>query len=178
MALDFAAIESAILAWLVTGTGLPSASVILDLQKLPQLGMPYAVARVPEPKRVAGMDELRHSDTPHAPAGAEVTTTVYGVREMVVSVKAFTLQATGAGTARQLLSQAQTALALPGVRDDLSAAGLAFIDVELFQDLSSREGPVGQGRAVMDLRFRCADSASQTDTYIETVDATGAASPE
>lgn len=174
MALVFSAIEAALQAWLVTATGIPSGQVLPELKKVPQLGMPYITFTVPEPRRVGGIDELRVTDTPGSPppVGAEVTTTVYGNREMVASIRAFTQVATGDGTAKELLSRAQTSLALPNARALLSAAGLAFIDIETLLDLSSRSGPVGQGRAVMDVRFRCVDTATQTDTFIETVQTT------
>lgn len=82
-----------------------------------------------------------------------VTLQTYGVREMVVSVEIFTDKLTGAGTARDLLSQAQMGLSRQSVLDNLSAAGLAVVGDSGLRDLSALVETAFEGRAQMDVTF-------------------------
>jgi hypothetical protein len=180
MALVYSAIEAALQAWLSAATGLPAlargvggtSGVILEQDHLPQPAMPYLTLRVPPALPAGGPDELRSSYDGGQPNGSEVATYTVGQREFVASAKCFTRPAVGDLTARDYLARAHSALALPSVRSALNAAGLCFVTVETLQDLSFLGGPVGQGRGVLDVRFRCVDSASESTGYIATASPT------
>lgn len=176
MALDYASIESAVAAWLVSGSGLPAASVINRNSKVPQPAAPYIEYTVPMAgKGSAGRDEVRQSYDPLAPLGAEVVYATWSHREIVVAVKCTTRAATGSldasgnYTARAYAEGCMNVLGLPPVLAALKAAGLAFIEVAGINDTSDRSGPLGSGRAQLDVRFRLVDSASATTGFIETV---------
>jgi hypothetical protein len=175
VALAFDVIEATIATWLVGGTGLSSAKIVNGNAKNPQSAQPYVTYVVKTPRRVGGPDEVRWSDTSGNPSGAEETATVVGQRELIVTVQCFTqsllgaADRTGALTAKEYLSKAQTALALPSVRAAMNAAGLVFVDVQNFVDFSEPMGPLGAGRATMDVRIRAVDSVSETATRIDNV---------
>lgn len=188
MALDFGAIEAAIATWLFKATGLPKADdlvagtvsrIIPRNEKRDQPPLPYLDYFVPLPRMPGGKDEARKIFDGVAPAGEEIQIKTFGNREFVCSVSCFTEAASGGTdfegklTARAYLSKALSALALPSVSAALAAAGLAFVSVETAQDFSGRLGPLGQGRAMLDVRFRCIDGASETTGYIQTANTQG-----
>jgi hypothetical protein len=169
MAIDYEAVEAAILGWLVSATGLDADSVLLANDKYPQPTMPYVTAKVPIPRNAGGLDEHRYSYDAAQPNGKQLTTTVVGQRETVVAVEAFTMGTVGRGSARELLSRAETCITLPSIQQALEAAGLAFVNVDGRGDFTAPLGPVGQGRATLDVRFRLVDTASEQGTFIESV---------
>lgn len=180
--LAFDALEAAVAVWLLK-TGLSASKICRMDDKLPQKAAPYVTYKVRTPKKVGGRDEERYTDIAVPLPEEEVLVTIAGQREIVVSVQCFTHATVGAAdsggnyTAKDYLSRAQTALALPSVHDALAAAGLVFIDVQNFADFSEPLGPIGAGRATLDVRFRAVDSATETTTYIETVTPAGTFTP-
>lgn len=185
MPIDRNAIETAVQAWLAATTGLDPSKITLTNAKIPQPVQPYLELTIPEPQRVGGQDEVRWAYDAAAPAGQEMTATVYGEREFVARVQAFTAAATGnldaqgSLTAANYLSRAQTGIRRPSVHQALQDAGLAFIRVEAFNDLSGRRGPFGGGRAQMDVRFRCVDTQDDTPTgFINTSTPVGTLTPQ
>ena len=186
MALDFGAIETAIATWLAGATSLPrvdvgdvAARIVVRNDKVPQPPPPYLTFHVPMPLGSGDPDEVRQSHDPAAAAGAEVVYTIRGERQFVCSVQAFTEAAVGGTdfegnrTAKAYLEDARIALRKPSVRAALHAAGLSVVSIEGAADFSARLGAVGQGRATLDVRFRCVDSATDTTGYIDHVSATG-----
>lgn len=185
--LDFSDIERAIATWLSRATGLPAedtttggvARVVPVNAQVPQPPMPYVTFKVPVPRRVGGQDEVLDLYDPRMPAGQEIIQTVRGQREFVVTIQAFTQAASGGKdfegnrTARDYLSRVQTFLALPSITALLETAGLAFIDIVGAADFSARLGPAGQGRATLDVLFRCVDTVSERTGYIATATPTG-----
>jgi hypothetical protein len=185
--LDFGAIEAAIAAWLGNATGLSTvndpttnatARIIPKNDKVPQPGMPYMTFKVPVPRQAGGgPDEIVWSYDNTQPLNQEIFETVRGHREFVVSVQAFTLATVGKTdingnlTARDYVSRCQTALALPSVKAAFTAAGMVFVDIANAADFTERLGPVGQGRATLDVRFRVVDTVSDQVGYIASTDA-------
>jgi hypothetical protein len=167
-ALSLTAIETAIEAWIVAATGLPVAQVFNVNAKKPQPAAPYVEVRIGGLVTVA-QDEVRRSFHADFTAGNELELQVVGRREFAASLQAHTQDPTAAdGGAVALLSKCKTALRLPSRRDAFNAAGLSVIESLQILDLSSRT-PGGTGRASMDVRFNCTDSASDFTGYITTV---------
>jgi hypothetical protein len=183
MALDYGALEKALEAWLVVGTGLSYERILNRDAKKPQPAMPYVEYKLPAANPSDGRDELRTSYDASAALGAEVVYATRGNRYAVVNVKVTTKAAIGnvddfgRYTARQYIEGAINALALPPVRTALRDAGLSFVDVLNVTDLSDRSGPLGAGRASADVRFRCVDSSTASTGYIATVNPTGTLTP-
>lgn len=160
--IDFATIESALKSWLVASTGLAAGTsaggvsgVYNELEKIPQPMMPFATFKVGAPRPQSTHDEETRAYNGGNPAGQEIETTIVGRREITISVEIRTKNATGSGTAKELLSAVETGAQKPSQRDLFNAAGLAFLGFETPVDLSGRLGPAGQGRAVQDFRFSC-----------------------
>lgn len=177
--LNLTMLEQGIRQWLALGSGLEQNKIHRQGDKIPQLQQPYIRYRIRPPKRVGGPDEERWSDASPSVPGAELVLTTAGQREVHVYVQCFT-QAQDGDTdidsnypARQYLSQCQTILGLPKVRSSLADVGLVYVDVQSFEDFSQSDGPVGAGRAVLDVRFRVVDSATDTETIIQNVNPTG-----
>jgi hypothetical protein len=151
MAIDFATIENALSAWLVAATGLqagPStgglSGVYNELAKVPQPAMPYATFKVGPPRSQSTHDEEAQGFNGGNAAGQEVEFTIVGRREITVTVEVRTKNATGAGTAKELLSRSSRMPKRPSQRDLFNVAGLAFLGFETPIELSERAGPMGQ----------------------------------
>lgn len=172
MALSFTTAQSALEAWIVAATGVASAKVFHPDKKNPQPDYPYITVKPGPPRNIAGgPDEVLHA---YDADEDRIVYTVVGRREFTVSLQAYSFRAEGvANVAAELLSKVQTAAALPSRRAAFVAAGLALIDLGNVLDLSGREGAKGIGRASLDARFYCVDTATEADDFIETVEATG-----
>jgi hypothetical protein len=174
MAIDYATIEGALSAWLVAATGLPQgqaggglSGVYNELAKVPQPAMPYATFKVGPPRSQSTHDEEVQGFNGGNPAGQEVEITLVGRREITVTVEVQTKNATGAGTAKELLSAAESYAERPSQRDLFNAAGLAFLRFETPVDLSERAGPAGLCRVVQDFRFSCLSIDVDKTGYID-----------
>ncbi len=163
--MDWPAIEDALHDWLKAATGV---TCIWAEQSGPQPRPPYCTLRIDGPRRLGGADELRQEA-----AGEDVRQLVVGQRELTVQCQAFTAGTNGLATARELLTKAQVRLSLPSVRDQLSEVGLTVIDEGNVQNVSTVLETKWQGRAALDVRFGCADSAHERAGSIETVEFEG-----
>ena len=161
MTIAYATAETALIAWLQLGTGL--TKIIFPHQQTP--AMPYLSLSLGPVRSVTPIDELRYSTDLGQPAGQEVQQTVVGQRTFTVSVQAFTLQETGAGTAKELLASALLRAGTPTQRLLFGVAGLAFLYAEPLNALP-RLGPMGQGRAAVDLHFAVVDTVVDATGYI------------
>ena len=168
MAIAWPAIEAAVIAWLKAATGV--ASVIYRHNAAPAL--PYCSVVYDGPRALGAVDEIRYPYDVAQPAGQEVQVTVIGQREFTVSVQAYTIQESNAGTAKELLGTARTWLAKPSQRALFAAVGASFIDATAVDNLPIL-GELGQGRAHMDVRFRTVDSVIDPVGYISTAPVTG-----
>lgn len=182
MALQFAAFEAALSAWLQSTTGVIASQIAYRHQKTPSYDpasgtKAFFTVIITGPDPIGNVDEVRYPYDSAQPAGQEIQQTVIGQREIFVSVQAFTIQEIGPGTAKELLGTARTALRL--LSSGFDAVGFSFIDSSKVNNLPVL-GDLGQGRAHMDLRFRAVDSFVVPTGYIATAGPdvqTGAASP-
>ena len=190
MGFDLGRAEEAVAAWLATATGLPcrdddTASVVSRIipkfAQTPNLPMPYLTYLVPPPLST-GREEQRKVFDPNQPEGLEVQVTSIFRGELTVTVNVYTERARGGPDADGFLSaggyihRVQQHLGLQSVRDQLRCAGLVLIDRGTPRDFSSLAGAVGQGRAVLEVRFRVTDTIAEGEGYISTVNPTVTAS--
>lgn len=167
MALDWAAIETALVTWVRTASGV---TTILAKQKAPQPALPYCtVAIIDGPRKFSGVDPVDMVTNLGNPLGQEIEMTVRAEREITVSVQAFTAGAIGAAPARDLLHKASVALVLPSGHDTLFAAGLTVIEAADIQALDAVMETAFEGRASMDVRMYLKDLAVEKTGYIATV---------
>lgn len=182
MAIQFAAFEGALSTWLQASTGVIASQIAYRHQKTPSYNpatgtKAFFTVIITGPDPIGVIDEIRYPYDGTKPAGQEIQQTVIGQREVFVSVQAFTIQEIGAGTAKELIGAARTAL--PLLNAGFDACGFSFIDASKVNNLPVL-GDTGQGRAHMDMRFRAVDSFVVPTGYIATAgpDAqTGAANP-
>jgi hypothetical protein len=80
---------------------------------------------------------------------------------------------TSSGTARDLLSRAQSALSLPSTISAFDAAGIAELKADGIRDLTTLVETSFEGRAAMDVTFGLSDSVTGRVGYIETISLTG-----
>jgi hypothetical protein len=161
---DWAAIEAALKAWLVTATGVIAAKIIFTHQASPVLAEGSYLTLKIEPTRMIGVDEQQNL-TDLGQQGQEVQQTIIGAREFVVSVQAYTIQAIGSGTAKELLGLAEMALSKPSQVDAFNAAGFSYLSSEPMNSLPVL-GPAGQGRAQLDLHCLTFDKVVDPVGYI------------
>ena len=179
MAIGYAAIEAALLAWLTSATGLSAGSasgglsgVYNELAKVPQPAMPYVTFKVGVPRQLTGAsvrDEIAQDYIPGNPNGQQIALSVIAYREFTVTVEVDTLAATGAGTAKELLSSIETGAQKPSRRDAFNAAGLAFMGLDPPIDLSERAGVLGRGRCVQDFYFQTVFADVDLGTFIQNI---------
>ena len=170
--IPYATLEAALVAWLALGTGL--TRIIFTHQQTPPL--PYLTLSLGPVRSVTPIDEVVSTTDLTQPAGQEVQQSVYGQRTFTVSVQAFTIQETGAGTAKELLASALLRAATPTQRALFNVAGIAFLYAEPLNALP-RLGPVGQGRAAVNLHFAVVDSIVNPTGYIASCTPAGTLSP-
>ena len=163
--MDLPQIEDVLHAWLKAATGV---TCIWAEQSGPQPKPPYCTLRIDGPRRLGGADELRQDGD-----GDDVRQLAVGQRELTVECQAFTSRTTGSATARELLTKAQVQLSLPSVHERFSEVGLSVIDEGDVQNVSTVLETKWQGRAALDVRIGCADSAEERVGSIESVELVG-----
>lgn len=163
--MDWPKIEDALHAWLKGATGV---TCIWAEQSGPQPKPPYCTLRIDGPRRLGGADELRQEADGH-----DVRQLAAGQRELTVQCQAFTAGMNGQATARELLTKAQARLSLPAVQEQLADVGLSVIDEGNVQNVSTVLETKWQGRAALDVRIGCADSAEDRVGSIESVEFAG-----
>jgi hypothetical protein len=119
--IDYATIEGALLG-LADGRHRPCrrvprgggiSGVYNELAKVPQPAMPFATFKVGAPRPQSTHDEEVLGYNGGNPAGQEVEITIVGRREITVTVEVQTKNATGTGTAKELLSAAESGAQKP-----------------------------------------------------------------
>lgn len=180
--LDFGAIERAIAAVISRATGLAAedtttggvARVVPVNEQVPQPPMPYVTFKVPPPVP-NGPAELRKTFDDKRPAGQDLVVSTRQVGEFTCEINAYSQGAhggkdfEGTPTAQAMIARIIAVVRLPSYRNALQAAGLVVIDIGRPRDFSARLGPAGQGRVVVEIRFRCTDSVSEGESYISEV---------
>jgi hypothetical protein len=156
--MDLAAIENALHAWVSTVLGVET---IWAGQNAPAPNLTYATIRLTGPFGQGA--EIASSTNLANPAGQEIEQAVSEQQEWSVSVQGY------GANARALLAGATLKLQLPSAIEALRAAGVAVVDVGDTQDVSALVGSQFETRALMDVRIRTVDSATERTGYIDRV---------
>lgn len=170
--LDWGALENAIRQWILATGLVTTEKVILAGQDGPRPAVPFFEVRLGDMEAVGAADARSEDYDSGAPAGQEITETVRGMREFPVFIRCFTTSAVGSSSARALLSQVQTALGLPDVRDIIRAAGMTCWDTGRVQTLPAVLDTKWEGRATLTVRMYAEEHAIQKTGYIDTVEVT------
>lgn len=177
MAANWTAIEDALRAWAKAGTALTDAKVIWSEQTGARPAAPFVTLRIGDVIPLSSVDEVEELTDLDADPGEEVELRAGGFREFTLSLQAFAATVTGANTAREYLTKAQTALALPSVRAALFAAGIAPFDTGTVQTVNAVVGTKFEARAVLEVRFYVHDTVSEYTGFIEEVESTSYMGP-
>lgn len=177
--------QSALAAWLKTGSGYVTGKVVWrDQDNVRPPGDHITVkviAIVPQ-----GQDELRTTqteldvngepvDASKAPdltpglevPGKEILFEVFGTVNLKLSIQAHCSSVVGTGQAIAVLSRVRMALGLPTVRGALQVAGLTPVgSAGPIQDLTAVLGTAHESVAVFSAEFTAVESASEEVTYI------------
>jgi hypothetical protein len=156
--MDLAAIENALHAWVSTVLGVET---IWAGQNAPAPNLTYATIRLTGPFGQGA--EIASSTNLANPAGQEIEQAVSEQQEWSLSVQGY------GANARALLAGATLKLQLPSAIEALRAAGVAVVDVGDTQDVSALVGSQFETRALMDVRIRTVDSATERTGYIDRV---------
>jgi len=165
-------IETAIRAWVKSGSGLTDEQVIWADQNGGSPALPFIDIRLGELVPVGAADASDWEYDAGGPAGQEIVMSGHGVREFAVSVRAFSASPLGNSSARALLSKVQTALALESARSALHAAGVTPFDNGRVQVVPAILETSWEGRAVLQVRFYTEETVTERTTYIDTVEVT------
>lgn len=177
VAINFEALENAIRAWVQPASGYIDDLVLFGDQDTDAPAGDHILIRVGDLLHRGSTPAVKRSLTAGSPpAGEEITQTVSGARELLVSIQAFTQATMGNASAKAVLSKVQAALELPTVREALNAAGLGVQDVGDVTGVPEYFGADLEGRAVLDVRFMLVQTGTEKVGYIQTVEVTDLAS--
>lgn len=167
--IDFEAIEDALFDWVKAASGLADDYIFFDSQNgVAPIPNPYVTIRIGDMPNI-GVDAQTHEYNSGASAGHEIVFYTNGMRDLTVSVTAFTPDTVGSGSARTIAAKLQAYLALDSIRDPLNAAGLGVLDAGTVRWVPKLDDTDFEGRALLEVRFCLAQSASDTTGYIATV---------
>lgn len=174
--IDFEAVETAMRAWVMAGTGLASSRVCLadDGPRPDDDGTPYVSISGLEPLQ-RGHDGVRVTDTPGAVLGdgEEITHTARGMRQLDVRFQCFGgtvpgRAATGSGSPVAMLSGVVAARALPTAADALREAGVGVGVMGKVQWVSTgRVDSIFEPRAVLDVTCFVGSETTERGTFIQ-----------
>jgi hypothetical protein len=176
--IDMLVVRKAIEDMVMLCTGWPDSDrfrIFPRTMKIPQVPYPYITYMINIPQQVVGHDEMRKYYDSSQPNGSQLTNELRNQRDIVVGFQAFSMSPVpgldddGFYSAQEYLNMIQDSIDLPSVSDRLYEARLVFVDILNAGDVSLAIGPIGQGRAVMDIRFRTAYTTSEQYTWIESV---------
>jgi hypothetical protein len=171
MPIDFKGVEDALRQWVLDASALPESQVIFSHQNGNDPVAPYITVQLDDEIGV-GLDSVRTIYDEDADEGEEIELRSEGLRELVVTVQAYSDDTTGASSARALLSKVRAALGLPTVRSKLATAELACFDAGNVRNLSALYEADFEGRAVLEARFYVPQTASEKTGYISQVEIT------
>jgi len=169
--ISWVAVEDALHAWVVAGSGLPASKVVWSQQSVARASVPFVSLRIANLSR-QGHDWLEVVDAPSPEAGAEIVHRSRGPRQLTLSLQAFAGAATGSLAAIAILEGIIAAANLPSRRDALNDAG---VGVASFTPVLSLDGIVStvlfEPRATIDVLCHVTSEVAEFGTYISTVEA-------
>lgn len=160
--MDFGAIENAIHAWVVAGSGLLAANVIWAGQGGPEPTGRYISIRLPGLRRI-GSDWKEYS------GGLANVVTSRGVRTMTLSLQTFNGAPLGNNSNLATLERVISAAA---DRELLAAGGVGLGSVGAITVIDGDRSSLLDPRAVVDVVIHLASETLGTGTTIEHVEAT------
>lgn len=168
--MDLLAVENALHAWAVTGLGLAAGQVIWSESNAPPPATkPFATLKLVGPSRLGLGGQLTEETVLTNPSGEEIVRTLTEHQEWKLSIQILATPTSGAGTAFGLLNAAALKLRLPSALAALRAAGVAVVEVGDTQDLTALFATDFESRALLDVRLRTVDTATENTGYIDTV---------
>jgi hypothetical protein len=179
---DWSTIEQALVTWAAAKSGLGAGKVLWAESNARRPDGAFVTLRIADVTAFTVLDEVEvvdHTGDLDPPdEGEEIEFRVHALREFGVNVQCYAPPSgkalpRGAGSPRAVLEAMSASLSLPSVQDAFEAAGCSLLDRGPIQFVPEIVGAGFEARAVMDLRFYVADTASEFTTYIERVQATG-----
>lgn len=164
MALDFTAVENALVAWMKTATGV---QVRLANQEatMPEDGIPFCTVLVVSTRGESLLTARTQEVDDTRPVGQQMEISHSRPMNLSVRVQAFTPRTSGQW-AVPLLTKAAMDLELSTVRAGLRAAGLGLWDVGAVQNISGLMSTRWEGRASMELQCHVVATAQERMGYI------------
>lgn len=167
-----AAIETALRAWILAGSGLGDANVIWQDGGGPRPATPFIAMK--HDITPYGLDYTRYTvdSTSNGHDGHEMIATAYGDREGILTLQAFALPtSTLAGSAAALLESVVAAQALPSIRAALRAANISIASFGPIQNIGGKvqQMAVFEPRAVLEVHFWATSQVSEAATCIDTI---------
>lgn len=156
----------------VATSGLGDGQVVIANQNARAPVGDYLTLKMNGPKTLGGPKGETHAYDENADLGEEITLTTEGPAELAVSLQCFTVDPDGA---QDVLERVQSGLQLSTVRGALQSGGFSFIDYGNVQSIPRVYGAAMEGRATLDLRGYCVQSASAKVGYIAEVKGEGQA---
>ena len=175
MSLDYAAMQTALSAWVVAASGLDAEDVLWAYSKYQGGARPTSTPHISlrlGPSIIVGQDGLESLTDLTRPAGTEIELRTTALRRLVVRLQAFGGTPDGTDSALAMLSRVRDRLRLPSVRDPLSSAGFSPYDPGAIMDVSFIDSTRFESRAVCDVGFYVDASESDFIGFIEHVQVT------
>jgi hypothetical protein len=162
--------QNAMQAAIVAASGLATGRVIWKWQNAPAPGTTW-IAMGLTPAAAVGQDFLRHQMVVDPAPHQEVELYVSGVREVTLTLEAYTAEVLDDAGALALADRTRTALLLPSVRDALRAVGVTPFDSSAPVQFLPEIVAVGfRGKAVLPIRcWMPSQAVSEFTTYIQTI---------
>jgi hypothetical protein len=158
------------MAWVASATGLSlTSSVILANQDGPRPSAPFMTIALGDLVSAGWPDAVSHE---YDSIEDELIHTATGTRSLAVSIQAFTDEPNGDNTAAERLETLRTSMQLPTAKERFAAAGLSPYFAASVRQVPELYRTETQGRALLEVRFYVTTTATETGTYIETVEAT------
>ncbi len=165
--IDWAVIQTALVDYVVAGSGLPIGKVIWTSGK-PRPSGTYIAMDIPNVD-VVGNDWTDSGDNPTPTSGNELIMYARGMRRCTWNLQCFAEPALGVNHARAVLMRLMASLALPSQGARLDAARIGLSDFGSVQTIDSIvNGTIFEPRAVVTGVFHIVSQLSETSTFIET----------
>lgn len=173
MAIDWDAIETALVSFAKASAGYATGQVIMSDQSAPTPSGDFVMVSLGDVRIVGPFDDVATHFDAARPLGEEIEYKSNGVRSLTVTFTAVTNNVTGSSMARGIIDNLIGSFSLPSRRSILTSAGLVQYDMGAAIDLTNLVDTKFYGRAALDVNFYLTDSLSDFVGYIETVEVQG-----
>ena len=176
MGLDFGAINTALKAWAVAGTGFAADRVLFDWEKYQGGARPTGGAHVTiqiGPGASHSIDGYTTDTDLSRGDGREIRLKTVAMRAFTVTLQAFGGIPAGNGSALSVLSRLREKSVLPSVRDILTAGGIAPFEFGTVRYIPSIQGTKFEGRSMLEVRCYLDCSEEEYTTFFRSVTVAG-----